>query len=172
MIVELRFLKRTTKLSVLTLIGLALVLICSISVPSVAEVINTSFTVSPGSDFEVYYHTHIFFRSALKGEVAVEGEGIYLTVHGYNTQDLSNILVKTEHTLTVDPAHDLYTFIFNNTEGRNDCSVQFKLEETWTRPISIGSTQGFTVALAGSLLFLAGLVGLAMKRLRSRARPR
>lgn len=40
------------------------------------------------------------------------------------------------------------------------------------RESSIGSPQGFTVALTGSLLFLARLVGLAMKRLRSRARPR
>lgn len=168
MIVEFGPLKRITILSVLALIGLVLLIVCSIPVPSVAEVISTSFTVSPGSDFEVYYHTHIFFKSVLKGEVAVEGEGVYLTAHGYNTRDLSNIVVKKEHTLTVDPAHDLYTFVFNNTEGRNDCSVQFRLEETWTRPISIGSPQGFAVALIGLFLFLAGIIGLSIGMLRRR----
>ena len=148
----------------LALIGLALLLICSIPVTSVEEAIDTASAVD--RSIEKYYHTQIFAKSALKGEIFVEGEGIYLTVNGYNSQHLNNVLVREKYSFIIDPADDLYYFIFNNTEGRSECSVEFRLEEILTRPIAFSSPQGFTVALIGSFLIFAGLIGFAVKLVR------
>lgn len=172
---ELKPVKAISRLSFLTLSGLAILLICLIPVTSVGEVINTSFTVSSGTKYgpndpRTGYHTRIgipiLSKSVLKGEVIVEGEGIYFTVYGYNTQHLNNNYVKGQYNFTVDPADDLYTFIFDNTEGHSESLVKFRLEEIWTRPIAIGSPPGFIAGLIGFLLFLAGLVTFAITRLR------
>ena len=162
-------LKAISRQSFLTLSGLALLLICLIPVTSVEEVINTSFTVSPGTKYgpndpKTSYHTHLFAKSVLRGEVIVEGEGIYLTVNFYNTEHLNNIYVKGQYSFTVDPADDLYVFIFDNTEGHSESSVKFRLEEIWTRPLAIGSPPGFIAGLIGFFLFLTGLVTLAINR--------
>lgn len=162
------------KLSFLTLAGLAVLLICSMPITSAVEVINTSFMVNPGTKYGPYaprtsYHTHIFGKSALKGEVIVEGEGIYLTVHGYNTQHLENIYVKEQYGFTVDPANDLYTFVFDNTEGHSESSLRLTLEEIWTIPIAISSHLGFITGLIGFFLFLGGLIAVALNRLKRRA---
>jgi len=116
------------------LLGLSLFIVTLIPVTAVEEVINTQFTVNPGAKHEAYYHTHIFGKSVLKGEFTIDGENIYLTEYGYNTQHLQNIYVKRQYSSGVDPADDLYTFIFNNTEGRAEGLVRFELEEVWTRP--------------------------------------
>ena len=150
------------------MIGLALLVISSIPVTRPVEVINTSFTVSPENDFETYYHTNLFGESVLKGEVIVEGEGIYLAAHGYNTLHLNNIYIEERYTFTVDPADDLYNFIFDNAEGDSESSVRFTLEEIWTGPISISSHLGFIAWLVGFFLFLAGLIALAVSRFRPR----
>jgi len=156
-----------TKPSLLTLLGLSLFIVTLIPTTSVEEAINTEFIVDPGTEHEEYYHTHIFGKSALKGEVIVEGESIYLTVNFYNTEHLDNVYVDGPYSFMVDPADDLYIFIFNNTEGHNESSVKFRLGEIWTRPIGIGSHPGFIAGLVGFLLFLAGLIALAISRLRA-----
>ena len=170
-------LKAISRQSFLTLSGLALLLICLIPVTSVEEVMNTSFTVSPGTKYGpndpgTSHHTRIHFkilgRSVLKGEGIVEGEGIYLTVNFYNTEHLNNIYVKGQYSFTVDPADDLYVFIFDNTEGNTESSVKFGLEEIWTRPLAIGSPPGFIAGLTGFFLFLTGLVTLAINRFKRR----
>lgn len=148
-------------------------LICSIPVTSVYEVINTQFMVGAGSkygpyDSGTYYHTTMFGKCVLRGEIIVEGEGIYLTAYGYNTQHLSNIYVKGKSSFTVDPADDQYTFAFDNTEGHNESSVKFTLEEIRTGPIAIHSHAGFIAELIGFFLFLAGLVALAISRFKRR----
>ena len=66
----------------LTLIGLTILLVSSIPVTSSEEAINTSFAVSSGTTFGspnigTGYHTRILGKSVLKGEVIVEGEGIF-----------------------------------------------------------------------------------------------
>jgi len=154
-----------TKLSLLTLLGLSLFIVTLIPTTSVEEVINTEFMLDPGTEHEKNYHTHIFGKSALKGEVIVEGEGIYLTVDFYNTEHLDNVYIDGQYSFLVDPADDLYVFIFNNTEGNNESSVKFTLEEIWTRPIGIGSHPGFIAGLTGLFIFLAGLIALAIIRL-------
>ena len=125
----------------LILIGLVLFLVSSIPVTRVVEVINTSFTISPGNkygpyDNGTYYHTMIFVKSVLKGEVVVEGEGIYLTARGYNVQDLKDTYVKEKCSFTVDPADDQYTFTFDNTKGEAESMVRFRLTEVWTASFS------------------------------------
>jgi len=155
----------------ITLLGLAILLICLIPVTSVEVVINSSFTVSPGLKYGppnvgTNYHTRVLSKSVLRGEVIVEGEVIFLTVYGYNARNLQNFYVKNRHTFTIDPADDLYTFIFDNTEGHSEGLVKFALEEIWIRPIAIGSPPLFIAGLMGFLLFLAGSVTLAITRLR------
>ena len=103
------------KLSLLTLIGLALLLICSIPVTSVEKAIDTTFAVD--RSIETYYHTQIFAKSALKGEIFVEGEGIYLAVNGYNSQHLNDVFVREPYNFIIDPADDLYYFILDRSIG-------------------------------------------------------
>lgn len=164
-----------SRLLFLTLLGLGLLLVCSIPVSSVEEVINTSFTISPGATYGPYdpagtgYHTRIHFlldKSVLKGDVIVEGEGVYLTVNFYNTEHLNGIYIEGQYSFTIDPADDLYIFTFDNTEGQEESSVRFTLEEMWTRPLAFGSPPLFIAGLTGFLLFIIGLVTLTIKRAR------
>ncbi len=161
----------------LALLGLVLLLTCLIPVTSIEEVINTSFMVSPGTTYGPYdegtvchtrIHMKILDKSVLKGDVSVEGEGIYLTVNGYNTQHLKSLYVKGQYSFTVDPADDLYTFTFDNTRGNAENLVKFILKEAWTRPIAIGSPPLFIAGLIGFFLLSTGLVTLAIAHLKSR----
>ncbi len=155
------------KLSLLTLFGLILFIVTLIPVTAVEEAINTQFIVAPGAKHEEYYHTHIFGKSILKGEVTVEGESIQLTINGYTPEPVRDPHIRERYSFAIDPADDLYNFIFNNTEGHNESSVKFRLGEIWTRPIGIGSHPGFIAGLIGFFLFLAGLIALAISRLRA-----
>ena len=159
--------------SLLASFGLVVLLICSIPITSAEEVINTSFTVAPGTKYGpndpgTGYHTRIFGRSVLKGIVVVEGEGIYLTAGFYNTQHLNNIYVEKQYGFVIDPADDLYIFIFDNAGGSSESLVRFRLEEIWTRPMAIGSPPLFILALTGLVLFLVGLVALVIGHLKTR----
>jgi len=158
------------------LLGLAVLLVCLVPTTSVEEVINNSFTVSPGAkygpnDRGTNYHTRIHFildKSVLKGEVDVEGEGIYLTVNFYNTEHLDGVYIDGHYGFTIDPADDLYVFTFDNTQGNSDSSVRFRLEEVWTRPLAIGSLPFFAAGLIGFFLFLAGFAKLTLDHSRKR----
>ena len=98
----------------------------------------------------------------MKGEIVVEGEGIYLTVNFYNAEHLKDVYVGGQYSFRVDPADDLYVFIFDNTEGSSKSLVRFRLEEIWTRPMAIGSPPLFILGLIGFSSFLAGSVTLAI----------
>jgi hypothetical protein len=155
------------KPSLLTLLGLSLFIVTLIPTTSVEEAINTEFVIDPGTEHEEYYHTHIFGKSVLKGEVIVGGESIYLAVNGYTPEPIRGLQIREQYSFVIDPADDLYNFIFNNTEGPNESSVKLRLAEIWTRPIGIGSHLGFITGLIGFFLFLAGLIALAISRLRA-----
>lgn len=136
--------------------GLAVLLVCSIPVTDIEKVIDISFVVGSGVEYGppdagTGYHTRVLGKSILRGEVLVEGEGIHLTVHGYNTQHLADVCVEGRYSFVVNPANDLYTFAFRNT-GAGGILVHFKLEEIWIRPMGIGSP----------ILFISGLVALAL----------
>ena len=131
-------------LIVTTFSGLTILLLLSIPITSSEVVINTSLTDRPSNQIGPYdnrtvYHTRVLGRSVLRGEITVEGEGIYLRVNGYNTQYLKNISVKERYSFVIDPADDQYTFTFDNTEGLNESFINFKLEEIFTRPIILYS---------------------------------
>lgn len=56
---------------------------------------------------------------------------------GYHPADTARSRPRTQDTmlhsvLAIEPADDLYTFIFDNTEGNGELSVHFLLDETWT----------------------------------------
>ncbi len=156
----------------LTLIGLTILLISSIPVTSSEKAINTSFTVNPGTTYGspnvgTSFHTRILGKSVLKGEVIIEENGIFLTVKGYNSKHLENIYMQGQFSFRIDSADDLYTFTFDNTKGITESRVTFTLVEVWTRPRAIGSPPLFITALMGFFLFPAGLITLAITRLKS-----
>jgi len=136
-----------------TSIGLILFLIVLIPVTRVDEVINTFFTLTPGTkygpyDTGTYYHTKVWiFKSALQGNILIEGEGVHISVNGYNAGELRNIYVKGEKGFTIEPADDQYTFTFDNTQGSTPSLVKFTLREVWTASYS-------------PLVWILGLVGL------------
>ena len=115
--------------SLLALLGLGTFIISALPVRRVDEVINTSFALSPGGkygpyDNGTYYHTRVFitkffmYKSTLEGEASVQGEGIYLTVNGHNTQGLQSVYVDERESFVIDPADDQYTFTFDNTKNK------------------------------------------------------
>lgn len=153
------------------MLGFGTLLVCLIPVTTVEEVINTSFTVSPSKKYGPYdigtvYHTRInipiLSKSVLKGEVIVEGEGIHLTINGYIPKPIRDSHIRERYTFIIDPADDLYTFVFDNTRGNNESFVEFTLEEIWTRPIAMSSPPLFIAGILGFFLFLVGLITLAM----------
>jgi len=150
----------------LTLIGLALFFIALFPVTRIDEVINTSFALTPGTRYGPYdagtvYHTRVLvFKSVLRGEIIIEGEGIYLTVNGWNAKNLQNIYVKGEKSLAIEPADDQYTFIFDNSEGSTPSLVTFRLTELWTASFS---QPVFVLGIVGLFLSVpSGIVTLAV----------
>jgi len=150
--------------------GLAVLLVCSIPIMDIEKVIDISFVVGSGIEYGppnagTGYHTRVLGKSILRGEVLVEGEGIHLTVHGYNTQNLADVCVEGRYSFVVNPANDLYTFAFRNM-GANGSLVHLKLEEIWTRPMGIGSPPLFISGLVTLALFSAGTLISVVTHLR------
>ena len=142
----------------LILIGIALFLSSSIPITRTDEVINTSFTISPGDSFGpydegTYYHTRVLVNSILKIEIVTEGGGIYLTAGGQNVQDLKDFYIEGEKSFTIAPANDQYTFTFDN-RGISDCTVELVLTEVW-----IGSLSPLILVLGQAGLFLMVPIG-------------
>lgn len=158
---------------ILALVGLTLFGVTLIPVTRVTEEIRDTFVVGVGSSYGPYdagtvYHTRVLVKSALKAEVFVEGNGIYLTVNGYNTQDLRSVYIDESKTFVIEPADDLYTFTFDNSRGTIGSLVGFSLSEIWTGPIWVGSPPLFIAAMVGLFLLLpSGLITLAMVYFRS-----
>jgi hypothetical protein len=171
----LRFRRGTLVGLPLVTLGLAALLVCSIPVTTIEAVIDTSFAVAPGTEYGppntgTSYHARVHFKgvlgkSVLRGEVLTEGEGIHLTVRGYNAEHLADTYAERKHSFLVDPADDLYTFTFRN-DGRDESVVRFMLEEIWTRPIAIGSPPLFVAGSVAFSLLATGLVILIVMYLR------
>ena len=155
----------------LAIMGLALLSTMAFPVTSVETVISTSFSIGSGSTYGPYddgtiYHTMIFGTSALRGEIIIEGGGIYLTVDGEHTQDLKGIFVNDRFEFEIVSAIDQYTFEFDNTNGVSASSVQFTLEEVWSRPVAMSSIPAWGMWLVGGLIFIVGCLGLVVIRLK------
>lgn len=156
----------------LAIMGLALLSTISIPVTDDNVVISTTFTIGPGMTYGPYdddtvYHTRIFGSSALRGEIIIEGEGIYLTVDGENTQHLKGVLVNDRFEFEITSAIDQYTFEFDNTNSVAASTVHFALEDTWTRPVAMSSTIIWGIWLVGGFTFLIGFLSLVIVRLRN-----
>jgi len=99
-------------------------------------VVDVSFVLEPGEKLGpgqdgIYHHTRVFSRSALMGEVLVEGGAVNFTANGYNTQHLENVFVNQDYGFVVDPADDLYWFVFENVDGNIGSLIRFTLKERW-----------------------------------------
>jgi len=151
----------------LLLFGLSLFLLsffCFFVLARVDTVISVSFDLKPGEKYEpyeqgTYHHTTVFSKSALIGEVVVEGGTINFTAWGYNTNHLRSIFIDQDYAFLIDPADDIYLFTFDNTMGNTVSSVQFTLKEKWRDLLSLAAS--FAIAFASTL---AGTVLIALGR--------
>ena len=155
--------RNNLKLSILSLIALSLIIICLIPITNTELVIHTSVAVSPGVQDDPYnsgtvHHARILCKSILSGDITIQGENIYLTVYGYNTQHLKHILIEAQYRFVINPAEDLYIFIFDNTEGQNESLIEFKLVEKWMSPMIFMSPIFFMIGIIGGALFLSCLI--------------
>jgi hypothetical protein len=129
--------------------GVALLLIGSLAflllfpaATTTKTVIESTFALGPSEKYEppkngTTYHTRIISKSSLTGELIVENGSINFTANGYNTQHLKNISINQNYSFVINPADDLYWFIFENSGSTAQSSVQFILKETWTNIYSL-----------------------------------
>jgi len=144
---------------VLLLIGASTFFILFFRTTRTEAVIDISFILQPGEKYEPYsngtfYHTKVFTKSILNGEVAVEGGSLNFTVNGYNTQHLKNVSINQNYSFAIYPADDLYTFAFANSESNIQSSVRFTLEEVWM--------DTFSLILAFIILLTSAPVGIVL----------
>lgn len=121
---------------VLLVLGVSLLLLSVLSFNRTDTMIDISFFLEPGEKYGpyengTYYHTRIFSKSVLIGEVLVESGSINFTVNGYNTHHLRNVLIDQDYSFAIDPADDIYTFTFDNTGSNVQSSIAFTLQERW-----------------------------------------
>ena len=146
------------------LVGASLFLFSLVKVTRIVPAIDASFVVKQGETHGPYdegtgYHTNILGKSVLKGQVSVEGEGIYFTGEGYNIDGLKNIFIDNHYNFVIDPADDLYTFTFDNTEGTSESLVNFLLKEEYTAILAFQSPVMLALGLVGIFLLLpTGLI--------------
>jgi hypothetical protein len=111
------------------------------------------------------YHTRVISKSALTGELVINGGSINLTAYGYNTQHLNGISINQNYSFVINPADDLYTFTFNNRESVQS-SVKFILKEISTNIYSLALT--FIIflasAIAGTALVILGFLQRKQRR--------
>jgi hypothetical protein len=127
-------------------------------------VVDISFVLGPGERYEppkngTMYHTRVISKSALTGELVINGGSINLTAYGYNTQHLNGVSVNQNCSFVINPADDLYTFTFDN-RGSVQSSVKFVLKETFTNIYSLALD--FIIflvsAIAGTALVILGFL--------------
>ncbi len=120
----------------LSIVGVSIFFLSSIPVTRTEDVIDATFSLSPGETMGPYhddtnYHTRVMVKSKLEGVIAVAGKGVRLSVWGHNAEDLEDIYIDGEYEFIIAPAKDQYTFTFHNDEGE-ECEVRFQLIEIWT----------------------------------------
>lgn len=148
---------------VLVSLGLTAMLVSFLVATRTDTVIDKSFVLKPNEKFGsyengTYYHAHVISKSALLGEVLVQGGNVNFTANGYNTQLLKGIVVNHTFSLMIDPADDQYTFTFENT-GHEPSTVNFTLKETWMPFLLLAPA--FVILLisapTGTILIVRGL---------------
>ena len=127
--------KRVAGLALLAL-GLLLLLLSVLGFDRTDTVTDISFILEPGEKYGPYdngtaYQTRVLSKSILIGELMVNGGSFNFTANGYYTLHLKNVVIDQNYHFLIDPAHDLYTFTFDNSRGINHCSITFTLQEQW-----------------------------------------
>lgn len=158
--------------SLLLLLGLSVFLLSFLNAARTNTVIDVFFALEPGEKFGPYedetcYHATVLTKSTLAGVVLIEGGSINLTADGYNTQHLENVHASQNYSFIIDPADDLYTFTFDNSEGSVQSSIRFKLEERWVNIVLlISSFVGLLVLVpAGVFLIVRARLHKSVKEL-------
>jgi len=152
---------------ILLSLGVSLFVLSLFNATITDTVIDISLVLKPGEERGpgvngIYHHTRVITKSALMGEVLVDGEAINFTANGYNTLHLKNILIDQNYSFLIDPADDLYWFAFENI-GSIQSSIQFTLKEKWINFFLL--VPGFA-----SLLILT-TTGLALSLMSIRKKP-
>jgi len=148
---------------VLLSLGVSLFLLSFVVATKTDTVIDIFFVLEPsekrGPDENgIYHHTRVISKSALMGEVLVQGGSINFTGNGFNTQHLENILISQNYGFVIDPADDLYWFAFENT-GSVQSSIQFTLKEKWMNIFLLapGVISFLMLTPTGLALFIMGI---------------
>ena len=143
---------------ILLLFGFILFIFSFVKINS-ETVIDAAFTVEAGMKIEpynepfTYYHTTVFSKSVLIGELSVEEGSILFSVEGSNVDELHNVFVEATYSFKIDPADDQYTFTFDNTQGMTVSEITFVLKEEWTQGAKL---------LEGISLYLLIPIGLIL----------
>jgi hypothetical protein len=148
---------------VLVSLGVAALLVSFLAATRTDTVIDQSFVLKPNEKFGsyengTYYHAHVISKSALTGEVIVQGGSVNVTAEGYNTQNLKAIGIYQNFSLVIDPADDQYTFTFENT-GVSPSTVNFTLKEAWMPFFALAPAFVILLILTpiGTALIISGL---------------
>lgn len=137
----------------LLLLGSSLFLLSFSGAKRTETVIDTSFKLEGGEIRDEYHHTRILSKSALTGAVSVEGEAINFTAYFFNTQHLEDVYINQNYSFVIDPADDLYKFIFDNSGNDSQSSIDFTLDESWVNiPLLILSFIGLLVLTPSGLI--------------------
>ncbi len=162
-------------------IGLVFILISlvSFSLTLIIKQRNTyvavtfSGIVQAGGYNETSYHTMIFAKSRLYGNLTVEGGDIYFQIRGYNADEkryMKDRFIVNDSTYRLSfSANDLYNFVFNNTHSDKNKVVIFDLkEEVIETPHLLFqiSVMSFFFILPGGLVFV--VVGYVYEKWRKR----
>jgi len=121
---------------VLLSLGVSLFLLSFLFVTKTDTVVDVSFVLEHGEkrgpdQDGIYHHTRVFSRSALIGKVLVLGGAVNFSANGYNAWHLENVFVSRDYSFVVDPADDLYWFVFENVDDNIGSSIRFTLKERW-----------------------------------------
>lgn len=142
----------------LLLLGASLFALSFSNATRTDTVVDSSFGLEPDETYETYCHTSVFSKSILTGEVTVEDGGVNFTTYGYSAQHLENVFMDEYYSFVINPADDLYTFKFENSENGVQDSIRFRVKETWLSYFMLIPT------FIGVLILVAGLVLVILSR--------
>lgn len=155
---------------VLVSLGVVALFVSFLAATRADTVIDKSFVLKPNEKFGsyengTYYHAHVISKSALTGEVTVQGGSVNFTAEGYNTQNLKAIGIYPNFSLAIDPAEDQYTFTFENIDV-SPSTVNFTLKETWMPFLLLAPAFIIVLILTptGTILIVRGLQKEANKQ--------
>ena len=137
------------------------------------DAVAFSGIVQAGGYNETYYHTMIFVKSKLYGNLTVEGGDLYFQIIGYNVGHMKDRFLVNESYCFSFSAEDLYNFVFNNTHSDKNKVVIFNLKEEvieTPHPLFRFGVISFFFILPGGLVSV--IVGYVYEKWRKRLEER